>query len=74
MIAGIFGKISNQSHFLRVLGSNAIATDDFFRAHLDGMVDSRHPLAVLASRMPSSDLEAALASAFAYKHRKGCVI
>ena len=27
-----------------------MATDDFFRARLDGMVDPRHPLVVLASR------------------------
>ena len=38
-----------------------MATDDFFRARLDGMVDMRHPLAVLASRMPWSQIEAALA-------------
>lgn len=29
-----------------------MATDDFFRARLDTMIDMRHPLAVLASRMP----------------------
>lgn len=29
-----------------------MATDDFFRARLDQMIDLRHPLAVLASRMP----------------------
>ena len=46
-----------------------MATDDFFRAHLDGMVDLRHPLAVLASRMPWSEIEAALAPAFARKGR-----
>ena len=48
-----------------------MATDDFFRARLDGMVDTRHPLAVLASRMPWTDIEAALAPAFAHKDRKG---
>ena len=48
-----------------------MATDDFFRARLDGMVDLRHPLAVLASRMPWSEIEAALAPAFAHKDRKG---
>jgi IS5 family transposase len=35
------------------------------------MVDLRHPLAVLAARMPWSDIEAALAPAFAHKDRKG---
>jgi len=29
-----------------------MVTDDFFRARLDQMIDLRHPLAVLASRMP----------------------
>jgi hypothetical protein len=29
-----------------------MATDVFFRARLDDMVDLRHSLAVLASRMP----------------------
>ena len=48
-----------------------MATDDFFRARLDGMVDMRHPLAVLASRMPWAQIEAALAPAFAHKDRKG---
>ena len=27
-------------------------TDDFFRARLDQMIDLRHPLAVLANRLP----------------------
>jgi hypothetical protein len=35
------------------------------------MVDLRHPLAVLASRMPWPQIEAALAPAFAHKDRKG---
>jgi IS5 family transposase len=48
-----------------------MATDDFFRARLDGMVDLRHPLAVLASRMPWAQIEAALAPALAHKDRKG---
>jgi IS5 family transposase len=48
-----------------------MATDDFFRARLDGMVDPRHPLAVLAGRMPRSEIEAALAPTFDRKDRKG---
>ena len=48
-----------------------MATDDFFRARLDGMVDPRHPLVVLASRMPWPQIEAALAPALAHKDRKG---
>ena len=49
-------------------------TDDFFRARLDSMIDMRHPLAVLASRMPWADIEAALAPAFAHQDRKGNVV
>ena len=48
-----------------------MATDDFFRARLDGMVDQRHPLAVLAGRMPWSEIEAALAPTFDRKDRLG---
>lgn len=29
-----------------------MTTDDFSRARLDQMIDLRHPLAVLAQRMP----------------------
>jgi len=29
-----------------------LATDDFFHSRLDQMIDLRHPLAVLAQRMP----------------------
>jgi IS5 family transposase len=29
-----------------------MSTPDFFRARLDAMIDLRHPLAVLAIRMP----------------------
>ncbi len=48
-----------------------MAADDFFRARLDGMVDPRHPLAVLTGKMPWSEIEAALTPAFAHKDRKG---
>jgi IS5 family transposase len=51
-----------------------MATDDFFRARLDTMIDMRHPLAVLATRMPWSEIEAALAPAFAHKDRKGGIV
>lgn len=49
-------------------------TDDFFRARLDQMIDLKHPLAVLADRLPWAQLEAALAPAFARKNRDGKVI
>jgi IS5 family transposase len=48
-----------------------MATDDFFRARLDQMIDLRHPLAVLASRMPWPQIEASLAPVFAHRDRKG---
>jgi IS5 family transposase len=38
------------------------------------MIDVRHPLAVLAARMPWAEIEAALAPAFAHKDRKGGVV
>ena len=34
------------------------ATEDFFRARLDHMIDLRHPLCVLSSRMPWQQIEA----------------
>ncbi len=46
-------------------------TDDFFRARLDQMIDLRHPLAVLASRVPWSQMESSLAPVFARRDRKG---
>jgi len=33
------------------------STDDFFRSRLDHMIDLRHPLAVLANRMPWQEIE-----------------
>ena len=46
-------------------------TDDFFRARLEQMIDLKHPLAVLAGRLPWAQLESALAPAFARKNRDG---
>ena len=48
-----------------------MATDDLFRTRLDAMIDMRHPLAVLATRMPWADIESALAPALAHKDRAG---
>ena len=48
-----------------------MATDDFFRARLDQMIDLRHPLAVLATRMPWAEIEASLAPLFAHRSRAG---
>jgi hypothetical protein len=47
------------------------ATEDFFRLRLDQMIDLRHPLAVLASRMPWQELEARLSHLFMRKARSG---
>ena len=46
-----------------------MATDDFFRARLDEMIDLRHPLAVLATKLPWPAIEAALATKFAHQDR-----
>lgn len=47
------------------------ATEDFFRARLDHMIDLRHPLVVLASRMPWQQIEASVAHLFSRKARAG---
>jgi IS5 family transposase len=44
--------------------TNTIDTNDpadFFRARIDAMIDMRHPLAVLATRMPWDHIESAIA-------------
>lgn len=46
-------------------------TADFFRGRLDQMIDLRHPLAVLGSRMPWQEIEASLAQQFARRVRDG---
>jgi transposase, IS5 family len=48
-----------------------VQTVDFFRARLDAMIDLRHPLAVLATRLPWSQLEAELAPIWQRKWRDG---
>lgn len=46
-------------------------TDDFFRSRIDQMIDLRHPLAVLASRMPWQQIEASVSHLFVRKARAG---
>ena len=46
-------------------------TVDFFRARLDAMIDLRHPLAVLATRLPWSQIEAELAPIWRRNVREG---
>ena len=45
--------------------------EDFFRSRLDQIIDLRHPLAKLASRMPWQEIEASIAQLFASKARAG---
>lgn len=40
-----------------------MSDNDFFRPRLDAMIDLKHPLAVLAGRLPWALIEAALAPA-----------
>ena len=49
-------------------------TPDFFRPRLVEMIDLRHPLALLASRLPWAQIEAALAPRFAHRERAGRVL
>ena len=48
-----------------------MSSADFFRARLDSMIDMRHPLAVLATRIPRAQIEAGLAPLLAHKDRAG---
>ena len=47
------------------------ATDDFFHSRIDHMIDLRHPLAVLSSRMPWQEIEARVSQVFSRKGRAG---
>ena len=51
-----------------------MATDDFFRARLDQVIDMRHPLAMLTTRMPWAQIEASLAPLFVQRPRPGRVV
>ena len=44
---------------------------DFFRSRLDQMIDLRHPLSMLACRMPWQEVQASVAHLFASKVRAG---
>lgn len=46
-------------------------TPDFFRARLETMIDLRHPLAVLATRLDWAQIEARLTPLFAHRDRAG---
>ena len=47
------------------------ATEDFFRLRLDHMIELRHALAVLASRLPWQQIEASVSHLFSAKVRAG---
>jgi transposase, IS5 family len=49
-------------------------TSDFFRCRIDAMIDLAHPLAVLATRLPWSAIEAHLAPKFERRDRPGELI
>ena len=46
-----------------------MSTHDFFRSRLDQMIDLKHPLAVLATRLPWATIEAAVAPKLAHQAR-----
>lgn len=64
---------SNGHQFQRVLEHAPDGHRRLFRARLDSMIDMRHPLAVLASRMPRANIEASMAPLLAHKDRSGRV-
>ncbi len=47
---------------------------DFFRSRIDAMINLNDPLAVLASRLPWSQIEAAVAAKFEHQNRTGQVL
>ena len=50
------------------------ATEYFFCSRIDHMIDLRHPLAVLTSRMPWQQIEASVAHLFSRKGRAGAAM
>ena len=46
-----------------------MTTPDFFRSRLEQMIDMRHPLAVLAARLPWTEIEASVAPLLARQAR-----
>ena len=46
-----------------------MSTPDFFRSRLEQMIDLKHPLAVLATRLPWSDIETAVMPKLAHQAR-----
>jgi transposase, IS5 family len=63
-------KVYSMGLFSGSLG-NGTMVDDFFRNRLDQMIDLRHPLAILANRMPWQEIEASLAQRWARQAKAG---
>ena len=63
--------IFNRAFFLEVLEILISVTAEFFCNRLDQMIDLRHPLVVLASRMPCQEIEDSLAHFLARQVRTG---
>jgi IS5 family transposase len=51
-----------------------MSTPDFFRSRIDAMINLNDPLAVLATRLPWAQLEAAIAQKFARQVCAGTVV
>ena len=47
---------------------------DFFRSRIDVMINLKDPLAVLATRLPWSQIEAAVATKFEHQNRTGEIL
>lgn len=47
---------------------------DFFRSRIDAMINLNDPLAVLATRLPWDQIEAAVAAKFERQHRAGQIL
>ena len=47
---------------------------DFFRARIDAMINLNDPLAVLATKLPWKEIEAAIAYKFEHQHRTGEIL
>lgn len=47
---------------------------DFFRSRIDAMINLNDPLAVLASRLPWHQIEAAVSAKFEHRNRMGQIL
>ena len=47
---------------------------DFFRSRIDAMINLNDPLAVLATRLPWNQIEAAVAQKFEHQNRSGQIL